>query len=271
MKRTVALFCLYLLHSVSGEPIIRVLFNNGVPLPTNQTCNFFDNLIIDEVLDGNNDRLRSRRQLRAVRSNESPPERQLWPAYCKNNCAGFAQNTCRATGCKGYRRRILGDKILVKPTERELLSCTDQIPEIDLALDDLVARNQVSASCRAVLRAPRNMTCYDDVIHGEIEYVKVWDLRNVTILDGKSPVIKALCKSPFYVVDIRVNSCVDFLETVLTAPDGKVLVSNSTISFPYWGVVDGALLNQKGIYNLTATPDGFDDKMASVSFEIRQC
>jgi hypothetical protein len=263
-----------LLSSVSGEPVIQILFNNGKALASNQTCSFFDNFKIDAALNGiGDDRLRRHRQLRVQKpENEQSqhPDRKLWPAYCKNNCAGFPQNMCRATGCKGYRRE-LGDLRGTNSDERDLLSCDDQISVVNKVLSNLVKNKNVSASCRAVLQAPRNMTCYDDIIHGEIEYVNVWDLRNITTLNVTSGVIKSLCKSPLYFLDIHVNSCVDYLETVLTAPDGKVLVSNSTISFPYLGVVNGTILNQKGIYNLTATPDGVAAKKVSASFEIRNC
>jgi hypothetical protein len=272
MQRNIILTWLYLLSIASGSPIIRILFNNGIALPNNQTCNYFDNYKIDAALKDIGSLLRRHRQLRVQNENKSHEhqDRKLWPAYCKNNCAGFPQNMCRAVGCIGYRRE-LGDVRGSKSDNRDLLSCADQISEVNQVLNYLVANKTVSSSCRAVLQSPRNMTCYDDSIHGEIEYVNVFDLRNVTTLNSTPGNIKSLCKSSVYFVDIHVNSCVDYLETVLTAPNGKVLVSNSTISFPYFGVVDGNLLNQTGVYNLTATPDGVVDKKSTVSFQIRSC
>jgi hypothetical protein len=50
------------------------------------------------VIDGNNDNITNE-----VKSPKpSPKTRELWPAYCKDDCAGYATGTCRKPGCAGY-------------------------------------------------------------------------------------------------------------------------------------------------------------------------
>jgi hypothetical protein len=247
--------------SGSAEPIIRMLFNNGVPLPSNQTCNVWDNLKINQAFDG----AIKRRNLRADGVADQG-ERNLWPAYCQRNCAGYVKNTCRATGCKGYRR---GLGVSSGQDSGDTIDCSDQIKDINSKLDSLIAKREVSSSCRTLLMAPRSVSCYNDVVHGEIEAVSVWDLRNITVFDGTSG--KSICRSPVYFVQVKVNTCVDTVLTVLTDPKGAIITSNSSVAAPYLGVIDGALLKLTGMYTVVATPDGFVDKKKTMSFEVKEC
>jgi hypothetical protein len=152
MKYSVSTFILTLLFTfVSADRVIRILFNNGNVLPSNQTCNTADNVKLDQIIN-------SAAAGRNLRTGAENAHRQLWPAYCQRQCAGFLKGTCLASGCKGY------------PGVRDLqlnLSCDDQIQDISTKLNKLVSNKEVSFNCRALLNAPRNVSCYDDVIHGE--------------------------------------------------------------------------------------------------------
>ena len=235
---------------------MRILLNNGQNLPTNQTCNSADNVKIDQILNATT----LRRNLRNENRNK---DRKLWPAYCKNNCAGFAQNTCRATGCKGYRRDLEEDRDL-----QSTMNCTAQIKDINTKLTQLVTNRQVTSNCRALLNAPRNISCYDDVIYGQVEYMKVWDTRGVVVLDGTPGM--TFCRGPLFNVEVVVNNCVDRLDTVVTGPSG-FNIATTTYNFPYLGTIDGNVFYQTGKYTVITTPDGFPHKAKSCVFEVKNC
>jgi hypothetical protein len=159
MKYSVSTFILTLLFTfVSADRMIRILFNNGNVLPSNQTCNTADNVKLDQIINS----AAAGRNLRTG----ADAHRQLWPAYCERQCAGFVKNTCRASGCKGYRRGL--GNFFAEDRDLQLnMSCDDQIQDISTKLNKLVSNKEVSFNCRALLSAPRNVSCHDDVTYGE--------------------------------------------------------------------------------------------------------
>jgi hypothetical protein len=160
MKYSVSTFILTLLFTfVSADRMIRILFNNGNVLPSNESCNTADNVKLDQIIN-------SAAAGRNLRTGAENAHRQLWPAYCERQCAGFVKNHCLATGCKGYRRGL--GKFVAEDRDLQLnMSCDEQIQDISTKLNNLVSNKEVSFNCRALLNAPRNVTCQDDAIYGE--------------------------------------------------------------------------------------------------------
>jgi hypothetical protein len=86
-----------------------------------------------------------------------------YPGYCANNCAGYVSGRCMALNCKGYRnRRTAADsKSSSLRPKRDLFyatSCDNQKSEMNNLLTNI--QNQLGPRCKALLNAPRKMTCY---------------------------------------------------------------------------------------------------------------
>jgi hypothetical protein len=87
-----------------------------------------------------------------------------YPRSCANSCAGIAAGRCMALNCLGYRK-LSESEANSKPSslrpKRDLFystSCENQKSEMRNLLTNI--QSGLGARCRALLNAPRNMTCF---------------------------------------------------------------------------------------------------------------
>ena len=287
--------------STNAERLIRMLFNNGTS-PTEATmCNTADDAQIDKVFEP----IKRERYLREAASTttdvddsstdieveETHANRALYPASCKKNCAGYATGTCRATNCKGYRKK---DR-----RQAQALTCADQVEAVHAELDLVMA--QVSSTCAVYLtRANRKAECFDDVIYGVVENFVLWksdtvnklynigsfgsinpmqtaftlvnDLKSAgTVLDGFN-----ICHYDRINIEAVVNPCVKFINATLTHPGGFT-ASRTEGEIPYTVFGDtaytpmGRELPVLGTYTFTAIPDNLNYKKTSIKFNVVRC
>ena len=286
--------------STNADRLIRMLFNNGTS-PTEATmCSTADDDHIDKVFQ----LIKGERYLREAASTttdvdvsstdieleETHADRELYPASCKKNCAGYATGTCRATNCKGYRKK----------DRRQLqnLTCTDQVDAVHAELDLVMAK--VSSTCAVYLtRANRKAECFDDVIYGVVENFVLWKSDTVnkkytssfgsmnpmqhpftmvsglksagTVLDGFN-----ICHYDRINIEAVVNPCVKFINATLTHPGGFT-ASRTEGQIPYTVFGDdantpnGRELPVLGKYTFTAIPDNFYYKKTSITFNVVRC
>jgi hypothetical protein len=138
---------------------LRFLFNHGA-VSRSGHCSaddlaIFEGEIYSQVFGMSNDG----KELRS---------RQLWPAYCKNNCAGYPQNQCRATGCKGYRRKTMEGEEEVFYFESKgpvssssppfLAKCAEEKEQALATIADLSSK--LSRSCQALFSKPMDIQCF---------------------------------------------------------------------------------------------------------------
>jgi hypothetical protein len=262
---------------VHADRMIRILFNNGLDDASSGSCNTADNLKIDTIvtLSGYNITYGKRNLLRSDKKNDLPDdherELQLWPPKCKNNCAGWATRTCRATDCVGYRRQL--GKAATPTNQRGLdsgksFSCDTQKNYLDTELNKLVTNNLVSASCATWLTKPRNITCYDDVVYGVVEYFKLWKTdTNPKTLVNANYMGQDICRSTELNFEVITNECVDFLLTSLKGPNNYYKEMGEDI-VPYMLFGVGNNLPHVGQYNLTALPDGIVEKAKHLTVNV---
>jgi hypothetical protein len=250
----------------SAERMVRFLFNST------QNCTAEDDLKIDAIF---NITVR-RRQLR-MSSINTP--RELWASYCKDNCAGYVAGTCRATGCVGYRRRtsVGGDN------ERELqVSCADQVQAMNNQMNLFVTNNAVSSSCKAYLNPSlRSSECYDDVIYGEIENIRLWNMSasTQTLITDNMQNGQPICKNLNFNIEAKVNPCVDLVLFRTISPTGVVIRENTDYDVPYsaFGKTTAgttmmkAKMSSVGIHTLIIAPDGIESKKRILQFNVTNC
>jgi hypothetical protein len=274
---------------VSAEPMVRFVFNDGrAPSYFEGTsCSSTENALIDAVFDIKKLLGRVRRQLRTsstnITSTESlivPPEeesRELYPRKCKNNCLGLATGTCRATNCLGYRRRELTDKRGEhKNRDLQEMQCPALVDLMHSKLDEL----KISPTCQKFLdRSKRVTTCFDDVIYGEIEGVRLWKVSLLwsTVLQERMPSSGySFCRSTTFNLESINNDCVENAHMELRGPNNYVYTNYQT-NAPYTLFNDlgitmlGKRMSMAGEYTLSITPDGFDYKKKIFKFTLRNC
>jgi hypothetical protein len=266
MKVSALIFTLIHLCAISSaDRMIRVLFNNGKEPSSNQTCTKDDNLLIDRIFNTTS----TRRNLRSI--NHANKIRQLWPVYCKNNCRGYQPLTCRATNCIGYRRELATNSSLINTINN--ITCSAQIQLINATLNTLVATNAVTSGCRGLLKKARNFSCYDDVIYGEIEYIRVQTLKNETLIevndDEDEKEILSICKSIPFRIEVSVNTCVDNLESRYAGPLGNYTIPSD--KFPFLFVFHSFWLWFPGNYTMQYIPDGIESKSKTLQLELKKC
>ena len=280
--------------SSNADRMIRLLFNNGVTPTDDMFCSISDNAHIDNVFKP----IKRVRYLREaamdptansnITSNDveladTHIDRELWPTYCKNNCAGYAPGTCRATNCVGYRRK--GRR------QAQTLTCADQVEAVHAELDAVMTK--VSSTCALYLtRDNRIAECFDDVIYGVVENFVLWKSPNVnrqfnsrqhvysmvknlkslgTVTDGFT-----VCQYDRINIEAVVNPCVKFITATLTHPSGFT-VTRTEGQIPYTVFGDetnapmGRELPKLGTYTFTAIPDNFDYKKTSITFNVVRC
>ena len=271
-----------LISTVSADRTVVVLFNNGHPQVG--SCDENDLTKTQAILTASGlNSTYGKRQLRAADVDDmtdamllptDESHRSLWPRKCKSVCAGCAAGTCQESDCKGYRRRHLGTQ-----GDRNLLSgaaftCGQQVSYINNELTKLANSNQLSTKCKSFIMAPRNITCYDDVIYGVVEYFNLWDVASspqkvlIEKYTGQD-----ICRGRSVTFEAVTNDCVDFLLTSLTGPN-DFYKENYELTRPFSvfgdieGNYNGQVFSKLGQYELTALPDGFLDKKVTLRFNV---
>ena len=273
-----------LVNTVSADRTVVVLFNNGVP--QDGACNETELLKTQDILTASGlNTTYGLRQLRGVDADDMTEAMLLstdeghralpvWPKKFKSVCSGFATGSCQESDCKGYRRRHLaaqGDRNLLSGAA---FSCTQQVGYINNELTKLAKSNKISAKCKNFISMSRNITCYDDIIYGVVEYFKVWYAGSSP---EKNPIEEYkgqdICRGRPLTFEAVTNDCVDFLFTSLTGPNGfyKENMENRrpfTVYCDSDETYDGRVFNHVGQYEVTAIPDGFIDKTVSLKFNV---
>jgi hypothetical protein len=272
---------------VSAEIMVRFVFNDGrAPSMWEGTyCSSSENTLIDAVFDLKN-LLGLRRNLRTSLSNttssaetsveETEEARELYPRKCKNNCAGIASGTCRATDCLGYRRRDLTAGRDHNDRDLQQTQCPALVELVHSKLDALL----VSPTCRKFLdKSKRVSTCFDDVIYGEVQSVRLWKVSLFwpTVLQDSMPSSAySFCRSTTFNFEAINNDCVDHALMELTGPNNYVYTSYRTYA-PYKLFNDlgftmtGQRMAAAGEYSLSITPDGFEYKKKTFTFTLKNC
>jgi hypothetical protein len=294
-----ALILSVIVGSTDADRMIRMLFNKGVTPTDAMFCSTSDNAHIDKVFKPIK-RVRYLREATTMTTNTNVTstdfdlvhthvDRELWPTYCKNNCAGYEPGTCRATNCVGYRKK--------NRRQMQTLTCADQVQAVHAELDD-VMMTKVSSTCALYLtRANRIAECFDDVIYGVVENFVLWKSNKKSSFVPKSEFnpmqqtftmvnnLKSLgtvtngfnvCHYDRINIEAVVNPCVKFINATLTHPDGFT-VSRTESDIPYTVFGDdkntpmGRELPLFGTYTFTAIPDNFDYKKSSITFNVVRC
>jgi hypothetical protein len=167
--------------------------------------------------------------------NSKDRELPFYTSICKKNCAGFQTGTCLATKCVGYRRQLATNE------DRDLQTamCENQITSTNQKLNNLVSSNAVSEGCQAVLQAPRSVSCYNDVIFGEIESFSMVTVGRNGVTRTNIESGATVCRNAY--VDTVAIPCVEYANFLLTGPNGYRKESNNVCCFTItrWNVQFG--------------------------------
>jgi hypothetical protein len=279
---------------VSAEIMIRFIFNDGrAPSIFEGTyCSSTENSSIDAIFDLKTLLGRRRRQLRLTSDTNSTisaaplasiephtDSRGLaYPRKCKDNCAGLAKGTCRATDCVGYRRRKLMNEIDEMGQERSL--ATEQCPALVELVHAKLDALDISSTCRKFLdKSKRITTCLDDIIYGEIEGVRLWKVSYMwsTVLQESMPVTGySFCRGMSFNLESINNDCVESALMVLKGPNNYEHTNFETdTTFTLFKDLGVTMMGQKvptaGEYTLSIIPDGLDYKKKTFTFTVNNC
>ena len=115
--------------------------------------------------------------------------------------------------------------------------------------------------------------CYDDIVFGEIEYIKVMDKKDVTL--NKPDEVLTICNNVSFTdyvrVQVAVNDCVEKLETITTGP-WKNFTFPPASKFPFyfeWKLYP--FWSQPGRYTIQYVPDGIESKSKTLLYDIKSC
>lgn len=260
MKLQILVQLAFLPYFVSSERVVRFIFNSQA------TCSATDNEKIDAIFETP--------VLRRLLRTSTIVERQLTTlSECKNNCA--YQKNCRVAGCIGFdgtKRKLV-----------EQLTCSQELQSKHAALDKLIATNAISDTCKIqIAPGTRQASCYNDVIYGNIDNLKLWNLTSTPTLIAKNVTTEmklTICKSLVFNFEAKVNTCVDFVHFNMVGPSGSNYVRDHTEdSVPYslFGdsdqkVMYGKKLYHSGVYTLTMIPDEDESKKKIVKFTVKDC
>jgi hypothetical protein len=263
-------------NPVIADHMIRFVFNNGNDLPSGQICNDADNDKIDHVFNLGRRNLRGTVETSSISKTTRARQLVFYPSYCRKNCAGFKRGFCKATNCKGLRRHLQNEKEPI--VDRELLTCDEEINTIHKNLDSLVATNALSPGCNAVLNASRNVTCYDDIIYGEVDNFIFWKSTSHgdSILQMNAQNGYSVCQNISFNIEAVVNSCVDNVKFHLTGSHGfnNYTQNESVIPYTLFGDYNNNIFGRTlpvGSYILAVTPDGVSTKRKTLSFTVESC
>ena len=292
---------------VLGDRMIRFTFNDGITPTLSNECTAADNRLIDPLFNITAN-LRTRRQLMEAIFEDGTVDpqdhetfyrqhRELYAASCRDNCAGYARGTCRATGCVGYRRRreqrrelSFFRKLLTSTQDQnhraEFTPCDVQVAAIHTALDLLILTNKVSASCKLYLtKSKRKAECFDDVIYGEILSFTFYNMNLynnryrpvVSVIGTNIPNGYKICSNVAFNAEVVLNPCVHTVNFTMTGPNNlkytriddnhPMLLFNTTVNAATYG---GRYLSP-GAYSFTTRPDNFAYKEKKLDFTVIAC
>jgi hypothetical protein len=268
---------LHVSSMVQADRLVRFLFNDGKNDTDAGSCNMLDDILVDGIITLSGYNFTYSRKLRA--SIYPTRNLQYYPPKCKRVCEGYADGTCRATDCVGYRRVLLE----TIQDDRELgsgksFSCDTQVDFINRELDKLVNNSLVSSSCQKLLSKHRKWDCYDDVIYGVVERMVLWQVDTTrTIVDSKYSG-QSICTHTRVDFEPITNTCVDFLFSTVTGPNNFYKNSTRSDFHPSSATrsifgsdnaqESGIVFPYPGEYIIQSVPDGFQSKALTIPFSV---
>jgi hypothetical protein len=260
---TVALVGLFLTAPtlVTAKVKLRVLLNNGAPFPESQMCTDSEIDFIDQTIMAAASENR-RRTLRGD-NNEDKSDRTLWLARCANDCRGFTRGTCYVSGCYGYRRDMQ-EATLQK-------TCSTHMLNVNAALDALMAPESVlTEACRSTLTVNRDVACYDDVIFGVVENIRLLDGTTSAVLHEKFASGSEICVNSPFSFEVIANACVEKVAFSFMRGVSQQSMTTLEKTFPF-SLASTELPKETGKHYLILTPDNDTTKTMQLEFSIVKC
>ena len=253
---------------VNADRVVRFMFNAD-----KSACSDADNDKIELVFNPI-----ARRQLRISTSTQEQRELRTATQYCINSCMYMA--ICHVRGCAGTRREL---ELEPETVERELqanLTCNEEINQIQGQLNRLINTKALSPSCMTAIGIPnREFSCFNDVIYGNIDNVRLWNLNNpaspVSLTNTMSNTV-SICSNMDFTIEANANTCVDYIKFQLLGPGGYNMTNvENNKPFALFGnageVLFGKRLRDVGNYTLTMIPDQNQTKAKIINFRVKQC
>ena len=139
----------------------------------------------------------------------------------------------------------------------------------------------VTESCQRFLNPMyRTVTCFDNVIYGVVENVRLWNMsasltKPVLISDNLTDKF-SICKSFIFNIEAMVNNCVDFVNFKVEGPNFSRDHTEDDVPYSLFGdsdtnVMYGKKVYYSGLYNLTVIPDGIISKMRTIQLNVMKC
>jgi hypothetical protein len=271
MQRSVLVVALLLFGStiVNADRVVRFMFNAD-----RSACTDTDNAKIEPIFNPI-----VRRKLRRSTGAEHK-QRDLGSAsqFCINSC--MYQAICHVKGCAGTRRAL---ELEPETMERQLqanLTCNEEINLIQSQLNKLISAKVLSPSCMEAMSIPnRQYSCFNDVIYGNIDNVRLWNLTNSTspaLLTNTMTNSVSICTSMVFTIEANANTCVDYIQFQLMGPGGSNMTRiENNKPFSLFGnageILYGKRLASVGNYTLTMIPDQNQTKTKVINFRVKQC
>ena len=200
-------------------------------------------------------------------------------SYCKNICAGIAPGCYWKRGCVGFRALEVKDE---KEDDRTLsdMSCSTEIDQLHTKLD--AVREQVqTASCKNFLsREKRSASCYPNVVYGQIEGARIWNITSDTIQSPVATILPGgnttICKSMKLNMESLNQLCVVTTKLIISGPNGyKRSKYEGVTPMAVFGdtgtVFNAATLPHIGKYTFLIIPDGHESKQKSFTINVKNC
>ena len=275
------------MNAASAETMLRVVFNNGT-VTEGLSCDDKESKLISKVFDRPLDRRRNLRSSSDMNHADRPIDfyqdeitprygsddgRDLQavgsPAYCRDECRGIAAGQCFAAKCGWYnkhRRQLkkYGSGFLSNST-----LCQETVKSVDEDLEYLAEEGKLSTTCMALLKAPRQIECYEDVMYGIVEQFSVINADTDKTVIHWLQSRRFVCSGDALNFGIVVNPCVESLNVTLVNKKAgyyNTAILNTTVPGPYtlFGMngkkdYNGELL-PLGNFAIYATPDGNHNK-----------
>jgi hypothetical protein len=296
---------------IDADKVVLVAFNNGIAPSSTQTCSSTDNQKIDNALAW----VSLTRSLRSVGImpnetsiislnqfwNEEPESRDLATISdrCRRACSGYVTGTCRAIGCVGVRRVLKNGENVDNERELQDAVCDRSISQINSALNNLISTNAISNACKSFIDASkRKYTCYDDMIYGEVNTLKFWNVANAAspslmteLAVSSLPVTLAttvqqfvsgysFCSSTKFTVEVTGNECIEVISFHLYRfpndwPNFIHKMDDYSAPFTLYGNDANGRMNgvtlPAGQYMMDVKPNWFVGKEKRMRFTVLNC
>jgi hypothetical protein len=282
---TVTIFIMTSSSSSVHANNLRVVFNNGNAPNSAAFCSEPEYVAIDNIMST----FKPYRHLHEISMDETASidqnqtsslvyddvnttavDRELYPAYCADVCAGCVPKTCRSAKCVGYRRnRALEDgsndihdrnlQILTGP-------CFSLISQVHLRLDGLAPR--LSSPCRNFIIFGRQVQCISNTIYGGITGLKVDSALNGMILSSSIPTSGwSVCRShQALAVQALVNECVQYVRLEVSGAGGSFWTNDNYAPFTMQIPLNGI-----GPYTVKVTPNNLPGNAKTWTFNVNGC